>query len=81
MARTLDAEGPTGSVWQSLGQGRDLVVRKAVNAWNTSFELVDELVHHRFFQSLQDVDWSQYQLGPILIASVLINLLELASPL
>ena len=52
-----------------------------MNAWNTSFELVDELVHHRFFQSLQDVDWSQYQLGPILIASVLINLLELASPL
>ncbi|MCP9806458.1 hypothetical protein KBY71_08010 [Cyanobium sp. T1B-Tous] len=68
-------------MWRSLGQGRDLVVRKAVNAWNTSFELVDELVHHRFFQSLQDVDWSQYQLGPILIASVLINLLELASPL
>jgi ABC-type bacteriocin/lantibiotic exporter with double-glycine peptidase domain len=68
-------------VWQILGQGRDLVVRNAVNAWNTSFELVDELVHHRFFQSLQEVDWNQYQLGPILIASVLINLLELASPL
>ncbi|MEX0588215.1 MAG: ABC transporter transmembrane domain-containing protein [Cyanobium sp.] len=60
---------------------RDLVVGKAVSAWNTSFELVDELVNHRFFQSLQDVDWSAYQLGPILIASVLINLLELASPL
>ncbi|MEB3352802.1 MAG: ABC transporter transmembrane domain-containing protein [Cyanobacteriota bacterium] len=81
MARTFDAQGPTPSVWQTLGEGRDLVVRKVVNAWNTSFELVDELVHHRFFQSLQDVDWSQYQLGPILIASVLINLLELASPL
>jgi ABC-type bacteriocin/lantibiotic exporter with double-glycine peptidase domain len=47
----------------------------------TSVELVDELIHHRFFQSLRQVDWSDYQLGPILIASVLINLLELSSPL
>ena len=47
----------------------------------TSVDLVDELVHHRFFQSLRQVDWSDYQLGPILIASVLINLLELSSPL
>jgi ABC-type bacteriocin/lantibiotic exporter with double-glycine peptidase domain len=47
----------------------------------TSVELVDELIHHRFFQSLRQVDWSDYQLGPILIASVLINLLELTSPL
>ena len=50
-------------------------------AWNTSFDLIEEFVGHRFFQSLRDVDWSNYQLGPILIASVLINLLELASPL
>ena len=54
---------------------------KVVSAWNTSFDLIDELVHHRFFQSLGDVDWTAYQLVPILIASVLINLLELASPL
>ena len=47
----------------------------------TSVELVDELIHHSFFQSLRQVDWSDYQLGPILIASVLINLLELSSPL
>lgn len=50
-------------------------------ALRTSVELVDELIHHRFFQSLRQVDWSDYQLGPILIASVLINLLELSSPL
>ncbi len=56
-------------------------MRKVGRAWSTSVELIDELVHHRFFQSLRDVDWSAYQLGPILIASVLINLLELASPL
>lgn len=50
-------------------------------AWHTAFDLLEELVRHRFFRSLRDVDWSDYQLGPILVASVLINLLELASPL
>jgi ATP-binding cassette, subfamily C, bacterial LapB len=49
--------------------------------WQTSFDLLEELVNHRFFHSLKDVDWSAYQLGPILVASILINLLELASPL
>ena len=57
------------------------VLRPVVDAWNSSVDLVNELIHHRFFQSLKEVDWSAYQLGPILIASVLINLLELASPL
>jgi len=57
------------------------VLRPIVDLWRTCVDLVDELIHHRFFQSLKDVDWSAYQLGPILIASVLINLLELASPL
>lgn len=51
------------------------------HAWNTSLDLLEELVQHRFFRSLRHVDWSAYQLGPILIASVLINLFELASPL
>lgn len=49
--------------------------------WQSSTELIHELVHHRFFHGLREVDWSGYQLGPILITSVLINLLELASPL
>lgn len=52
-----------------------------MGAWHTAFDLLEELVRHRFFRSLRDVDWSDYQLGPILVASVLINLLELASPL
>jgi len=63
------------------GTGVPLILRPIRNAWVHSVDLVDELIHHRFFQSLKDVDWSAYQLGPILIASVLINLLELASPL
>ncbi|MFM7675970.1 MAG: ABC transporter transmembrane domain-containing protein [Synechococcus sp.] len=47
----------------------------------TCISVVDELVHHRYFQSLRELDWRRYQIGPILICSVLINLLELASPL
>lgn len=49
--------------------------------WRSCFDLLDELIRHRYFRQLRDVDWKEYQLGPILIASVLINLLELASPL
>ena len=49
--------------------------------WRTPIDLFSELVNHRFFRSLRDVDWSGYQVAPILIASVLINLLELSSPL
>jgi len=63
------------------GTGVPPLLRPLHNAWHASVDLVDELIHHRFFQSLKEVDWSVYQLGPILIASVLINLLELASPL
>ena len=51
------------------------------SALNDGFDLIEELFHHRFFQSLRELDWSAYQVGPILIASVLINLLEMASPL
>jgi ABC-type bacteriocin/lantibiotic exporter with double-glycine peptidase domain len=66
---------------QALAQAPSLLINWIRDAWHTSLELIEELVNHRFFQSLREVDWSQYQLGPILIASVLINLLELASPL
>lgn len=44
-------------------------------------DLLDELTNHQFFQSLKSTDWSQYQVGPIVVSSVLINLLELASPI
>lgn len=44
-------------------------------------QLVEEFVQHRFFRSFVKVDWSAYQLGPLVVSSLLINLLELASPL
>ncbi|EDY37992.1 ABC transporter RzcB, putative [Cyanobium sp. PCC 7001] len=75
---TNPERGGTAASLGGLVQG---FIHKLRSAFATSLDLIDELVHHRFFQSLRDVDWSAYQLGPILIASVLINLLELASPL
>ena len=79
MTRSLsEAQAPGGRESPSLLL---TLLRPFQGALRTSVELVDELIHHRFFQSLRQVDWSDYQLGPILIASVLINLLELSSPL
>ena len=69
------------SILHSLAQAPSLLINGIQDGWRTNVELIQELVSHRFFQSLREVDWSQYQLGPILVASVLINLLELASPL
>ncbi len=43
-------------------------------------DLLEELWHHKFFSSLQQTNWNEYQVGPIVVSSVLINLLELASP-
>jgi ATP-binding cassette, subfamily C, bacterial LapB len=43
-------------------------------------EPIRELAHH-FLSKLRQVDWSDYQLAPILVASLLINILELAVPL
>ena len=81
MAPSLEAREPHRSLWQALAQAPSLLINWIQEGWRTSAELIEELVNHRFFQSLGEVDWSKYQLGPILIASVLINLLELASPL
>jgi ATP-binding cassette, subfamily C, bacterial LapB len=79
LTRSLsEAQAPGGRESPSLLL---TLLRPFQGALRTSVELVDELIHHRFFQSLRQVDWSDYQLGPILIASVLINLLELSSPL
>ena len=72
---------PSRSILHSLAQAPSLLINGIQDGWRTNVELIQELVSHRFFQSLREVDWSQYQLGPILVASVLINLLELASPL
>ncbi len=79
LTRTLaEAQAPGGRETPSLLL---TLWRPFQGSLRTSVELVDELIHHRFFQSLRQVDWSDYRLGPILIASVLINLLELSSPL
>lgn len=48
---------------------------------HSQLDLIDELTNHEFFQSLKTTDWSQYQVVPIVVSSVLINLLELASPI
>ena len=72
---------PSRSILHTLAQAPSLLINGIQDGWRTNVELIQELVSHRFFQSLREVDWSQYQIGPILIASVLINLLELASPL
>jgi ATP-binding cassette subfamily C protein LapB len=68
---------PRGAVVGALGR----VSSGLVQAFATAVSLVDEFIGHRYFRSLRELDWSRYQLGPILICSILINLLELASPL
>ena len=42
---------------------------------------LEKLRRHRYVYALSRVPWSDYQVKPILLASVLINLLELASPI
>ena len=79
--RTLEAREQSRFTLHIFTRPAGRLASSIRGAWNTSFDLIEEFVGHRFFQSLRDVDWSNYQLGPILIASVLINLLELASPL
>ena len=56
-------------------------IRRCKQSLNAALDLLEEAMSHRFFQSLRYVQWSDYQLKPILVASVLINILELASPL
>ncbi|MFS6827493.1 hypothetical protein [Cyanobium sp. ATX-6F1] len=59
---------------RSIGAGiKDFIDRQ--------LDLIEELRNHQFFQSLKDTDWSQYQVGPIVVSSILINLLELSSPI
>ena len=43
--------------------------------------LFNEARESRYFQSLKEVNWNEYQFQPILIASILINVFELSSPL
>ena len=59
--------------------GRSLKKQIKHLAW-VCLDLIREAREHRYFQSLRHVDWTEYQLRPIIIASVLINLLELSLP-
>lgn len=57
------------------------LVRMLLQSIGHAFDLIEELVTHPFFHSLSNADWKRYQLGPLIICSLLINLFELASPL
>ena len=48
---------------------------------DSNVDLIEEFITNRFFRSLGNVDWSAYQIGPLVVSSLLINLLELSSPL
>lgn len=44
-------------------------------------ELYKEVRDSHYLQSLKEINWSEYQIKPILVSSILINILELSSPL
>ena len=84
MLRLVESAAQTPSPQGFVGQAKAVtrfLLRSILAALNEGLDLIEELFHHRYFRSLRELDWSAYQVGPILIASVLINLLELASPL
>ena len=59
----------------------DSLVKQAKQLPRTCIELYKEARDSRYVQSLKEVNWNEYQLKPILIASILINIIELSSPL
>jgi ATP-binding cassette subfamily C protein LapB len=66
---------PEAWAWlRSVGKGLRGYIDRQLN-------LIEELRDHQFFQSLNDIDWNQYQVVPIVVSSILINLLELSTPL
>ncbi len=68
-------------VREQLGRIPRNLSRRVRHFSRVCLDLVREARDHRYFQSIRQVDWTEYQLRPILVASVLINLLELSSPL
>lgn len=70
-----------GGLLDRLAGAPAWVGRWLKQGWNSNFELLEEFLTNRFFSSLGTVDWSAYQLGPLVVSSLLINLLELSSPL
>ena len=59
----------------------DRLVKQAKQLPGTCIELYKEARDSRYVQSLKEVNWNEYQLKPILVASILINIIELSSPL
>lgn len=75
-AETLQMLAPA-----SLGEQLTDLLQGIRQKYARTKALVREFWDHSFFRNLGKIDWLQYQLTPILVASVLINILELASPL
>lgn len=61
--------------------GFRLIIRQLGLAIRDYHDLWKELLQHRYFRNLRQFDWHSIKLGQIIVASALINLLELASPL
>ena len=61
--------------------GSRSIVRQLGLAIRDYRDLWGELLQHRYFRNLRQFDWHSIKLGQIIVASALINLLELASPL
>ena len=61
--------------------GSRSIVRRLGLAIRDYRDLWSELLQHRYFRNLRQFDWHSIKLGQIIVASALINLLELASPL
>ena len=66
---------------QVVGAVAQSARKRMIRTWKETKESLIEAKNHRYFQSLRSVDWTSYQLRPILVASILINILELSSPL
>jgi ABC-type bacteriocin/lantibiotic exporter with double-glycine peptidase domain len=64
--------------WQRL---LNVLLSRLIQAFDHALDLTEELITHHFFRDLRKMDWSDYQLGPLVVCSLLINLLELVSPL
>ena len=57
------------------------LIKQAKQLPRICIELYKEARTSSYFLSLREVDWKEYQIQPILIASILINVIELSSPL
>ena len=67
--------GASSSFSETRAEGQRLLASVFARLGQTlhhSFDLIEELITHHFFRSLGDVDWSTYQLGPLVVSSLLV---------